>query len=60
MPALSHNDAEVFQRMAAELRRAAAELRQVSEKPSGGSPRAAETLEAYAAAIIKDLERAYG
>ena len=60
MPVFTYHDAEVFNRMAAELRRAAAELRQVSEKPGSEAPDSAEKLEAYAAAIVKDLERAYG
>ena len=46
--------------MAAELRRAAAELRKVSERPCDDAPDSAEKLEAYAAAIVKDLERACG
>jgi hypothetical protein len=63
MPAFNHYDAEVFERMAAELRRAAEELRQASRAAAGtahAAPHPADELEAYAAAIVKDLRRAYG
>jgi hypothetical protein len=60
MPGLSHHDTEVFERMADELRRAADELRQATHSRQAGSQHPAERLEAYAAAIVKDLQRAYG
>jgi hypothetical protein len=60
MPMMTHHDTEVFARMAAELRRAAGELRQASGSPHGEAAHPAEALEAYAAAIVKDLQRAFG
>lgn len=60
MPKLSHHDAEVFERMAEELRRAADELRQAAHGRQAGAQHPADRLEAYAAAIVKDLQRVYG
>lgn len=60
MPGLSDHDTEVFERMADELRRAADELRQATHGRQTGAAHPADRLEAYAAAMVKDLRRAYG
>lgn len=58
MPAFSLHDTELFERMAEELRRAAAELRQLAASTPHKAPDAPEKLEAYAAAIVRDLKQA--
>ena len=58
MPAFSLHDTELFERMADELRRASAELRQLAPITPHRAPGAPEKLEAYAAAIVRDLKQA--